>query len=578
MRTQNALDGQRRRDNVGRATLNGQTVTLSGSILDSSPLPILIADASGLARSCNAAADEVVNMLDSPGGGPLKDLIARAARDNAALSEKVKLTGPKGEVQYEVKVIPIGRGDGVLVIAGDVTLDRALQTALVDSRQRYKDLVEISSDFAWETGSDGAFVFVSPRGALGFVSDELVGRNPDVFLLDPVEIAGGSPFKTQTLVDGVEVWMRQSDGRPACLSASAAPLLDTEGNWIGARGVCRDITEMRERDAALARARNRERMLTYIVRTFRDEVDPEKMLAVAAQGIARGLSADGCQIFHAEWDMEKDRRRPLAPASSYGVTGGEDLAQSLESGLAGGAEFLELSLGAHEILSAATHFQRRVNGAVCLHRRAGKGAWSDDDRILIGDIANQIGIAIEQIFNHMRIIEISRTDPLTGLYNRRAFFEELGRHFVRLAVDRKHGALMYLDLDNFKAVNDKFGHKKGDEVLIRLRDILVTRTRPTDLISRLGGDEFALWLDGADSVVAEQKARDLLSACSDLHRFSAAPDKPLEMSIGIAVHDPLHDAETQEEMIHRADEAMYAAKQAGRNRTVIFDPDSTGAI
>src|SRR3546814_14291038 len=80
------------------------------------------------------------------------------------------------------------------------------------------------------------------------------------------------------------------------LEASAAPLFDEEGRWSGARGVCRDVTEARQRDVALARARSRERLTTYIVRMIRDEVEPERMLDAAAAALSRALSADGCAM------------------------------------------------------------------------------------------------------------------------------------------------------------------------------------------------------------------------------------------------------------------------------------------
>src|SRR3546814_9398835 len=105
------------------------------------------------------------------------------------------------------------------------------------------DLVEISSDFAWETGPTGQFVFVSTAGAFGYDPDELVGRLPDRFLVVPDGLAIVSPFDTREPVQGVEVRFRRADGDVAMLEASAAPLFDEEGRWSGARGVCRDVTE-----------------------------------------------------------------------------------------------------------------------------------------------------------------------------------------------------------------------------------------------------------------------------------------------------------------------------------------------
>src|SRR5690606_19907203 len=129
---------------------------------------------------------------------------------------------------------------------------------------------------------------------------------------------------------------------------------------------------------------------------------------------------------------------------------------------------------------------------------------------------------------------ISRTDALTGLLNRGAFVDGLQRFLVRLTRDGGCGVLMYVDLDNFKAVHDSKGHQASDDALPKVRDILVQHTRPTDLIARLGGDEFALWLNSADLSIAKARAGQFLSRMRDLEPYSAGPARPLGMSIGIA--------------------------------------------
>jgi len=92
--------------------------------------------------------------------------------------------GATTERAYDVVVLPWADSTVALVLGRDVTLERSLRAALVESRQRYKDLVEISNDFAWETDAEGRFVFVSPRGALGYPATELVGRPAAELLLD----------------------------------------------------------------------------------------------------------------------------------------------------------------------------------------------------------------------------------------------------------------------------------------------------------------------------------------------------------------------------------------------------------
>ncbi|CAA6604048.1 FOG: GGDEF domain [Rhodospirillaceae bacterium LM-1] len=529
--------------------------TIDSEVLTSSKAAVLTVTQDGHVLASNPSAQPLVEAISEGHTPEVMGYIGRAAVTGKPMNESVLLPGISGPIYYELAILPLAAPGTVMVFGRDVTLERNLRLALVESRQRYKDLVEISSDFSWETGLDGRFVFVTPRGALGFSAEELVGSLP-IRLLSEGHEDQSSLFSARVAVEDTEVWMKRADGSLACVLVSAAPLLGPAGEWRGARGVCRDITMVRERDAALARASNRERLLTYIVRTIRDEVDPANMLMAAAEATARALSCAGCQIFRSE-------EGKFTSAASFGEHSDDQSVHAVLANLEGGASSAELALNGWQVLSAVSRYHREANGAICVWRPEGASPFSDDDRLLILDVANQIGIANEQIINHERILNLSRTDGLTGLFNRRAFFEEIERRFNRLARDRKPAALIYVDLDNFKMVNDVHGHQKGDEALLAVKQLLIHNTRPIDLVSRLGGDEFAVWLENADQEVAEKRAQVLLDASRSLASFSGSPEKILGVSLGIAVHDPRR-SETLEGMIARADEAMYEVKRTGK--------------
>jgi diguanylate cyclase (GGDEF)-like protein/PAS domain S-box-containing protein len=529
--------------------------TVDAEILAASKAAVLAVTSEGEILSSNPAAATLVDAIREGHTPEVMGFIGRAAVTGKTMNESVLLPGPGGPVYYELAILPLADQKAVMVFGRDVTLERNLRLALVESRQRYKDLVEISSDFSWETGLDGRFVFVTPRGALGYSAEQLVGSQP-MDILSEGNQDQASLFSARAAVEDSEVWMRRADDSLACVLVSSAPLLGPAGEWRGARGVCRDITQVRERDAALAQAANRERLLTYIVRTIRDEVDPANMLTAAAEATARALSSQGCQIFRVV-DERFDQ------AASFGNHGDAQSVQGLLANLQGGATTAELSMNGWQVLSSVTRYHREANGAICVWRKEGAPPFNDDDRLLILDVANQIGIANEQIANHERILNLSRTDGLTGLFNRRAFFEEVERRFNRLARDRRPAALIYVDLDNFKMVNDVHGHQKGDEALLSLKTLLIHNTRPIDLVARLGGDEFAVWLENADLEVAEKRAQVLLDASKILAELSGSPEKILGCSLGIAVHDPRYP-ETLEGMIARADEAMYEVKRSGK--------------
>ena len=120
--------------------------------------------------------------------------------------------------------------------------DRALIDALVESRRRFKEIVEVSGDFAWETDAAGAFVFVSPGLTLGYRPEELIGAPATRFMAESGVQPGETPFEARAAVRDVDIWLRASDGRDVCLSASAIPIIDDKGVHAGARGVCRDVT------------------------------------------------------------------------------------------------------------------------------------------------------------------------------------------------------------------------------------------------------------------------------------------------------------------------------------------------
>jgi diguanylate cyclase (GGDEF)-like protein/PAS domain S-box-containing protein len=547
----------RQRSRTAQTARSG--VTLGREGLAAFPGHALILDRDGAIVASNSRAEPLAAAIAQGQLACMAQL--RAGTGGSSVVECLPMAGG-GTLILDLAALPADNGH-ILVLGRDVTLERNLRAALVESRGRYKDLVEISSDFVWEVGADGRFVFVSPKGALGYAADELVGRRPAEFVIDQDGPAAIMPFTADSVdVGDAEVWMRHSDGSQACLLSSATPIRGENGEWRGSRGVCRDVTQERLRDAALSRANNRERLLSYIVRTIRDEVDPADMLKAAAEATGRALGATGCQIFRILPDASD-----FALAAHYGEAGDEK--PVLDSFL--GSDHFDADLDGWHTLSTVSRYRHSINGAICLWRAAARPPWSDDDRLLIDDVAIQVGLANEQIANHERILRLSRTDGLTGLFNRRAFFEEIARRFQRLSRDGKPATLIYVDLDNFKAVNDVHGHQVGDQALLAVRDLVLQNTRPVDLVARLGGDEFAIWLEAAEERIAVKRCQELLAAGAALERFSGSQDRPLHFSLGVAVHEG-HGHETLDEMIARADKAMYEVKRDGKGAWRLAPP------
>ena len=497
-------------------------------------------------------------------------LVAAAAKSKAAeraLVDLVDVGAGERQQNLQITFVPLDAGAGTLLFVRDLTLDNSLRLALVDSRRRYKDFIEISTDFAWETGPDNRFAFVPPRGALGYSADSLMALDPASLVISESTVAGEIAFLTTRRIENEEIWLRRVDGRSACVVVSAMPLRAKNGDWQGARGVCRGVTETRDREATLTRVRNRERVLTRIVRAFRDEVDPEAMLGVAAEALSKGLGAEHCHIFRRAGTRDVPASKNFHLAARYGELDAAQ-ANSVLDTIASGAGAVELLLGDRQVLAAPARYQGESNGAVVLWRAVERGTWTDDDRLLIGDISNQVGITIEQFAHHEHVLKISRTDALTGLLNRGAFMDGLHRSLSRLARDKGTAVLMYVDLDNFKHINDTRGHQAGDDVLIEVRNIMLQHTRPTDMVARLGGDEFSCWLTGADLAIAKTRASQFLTQIKALGAKLGTQERPLGMSIGIAAWTP-ESHEPLDTLLARADHAMYQAKHAGKGAYAI---------
>jgi diguanylate cyclase (GGDEF)-like protein len=207
------------------------------------------------------------------------------------------------------------------------------------------------------------------------------------------------------------------------------------------------------------------------------------------------------------------------------------------------------------------------------------------ERMRAGDLNARTGIRygqeelgqLAQAFDDMagalqqreeRLQEQAISDPLTGLYNRRYLREFLPRELARSGRNATPVAVMFIDLDHFKQINDTFGHEAGDIVLTAVGNLLKGNVRGSDIACRYGGEEFALILPETGADAAVRRAEDIRMAISMLDlRHDRKPLGRVEASFGIALFpDHGHDAD---DMLRVADMALYAAKGAGRNRVVV---------
>ncbi|HEX7280092.1 MAG TPA: EAL domain-containing protein [Solirubrobacterales bacterium] len=168
-------------------------------------------------------------------------------------------------------------------------------------------------------------------------------------------------------------------------------------------------------------------------------------------------------------------------------------------------------------------------------------------------------------------------DPLTGLLNRRRFRSELDQYVSFTARYGGRGAVMVIDIDGLKEINDRYGHQTGDTLIRRVSEILGERVRATDLVARLSGDEFAVLMPQTDTAGALQLGEDLRSQVAEGLPLNSEMSTAT-ISVGIAMFGS-QDSAGAEAVLVAADQAMYQAKAEGRNRIMLFHaPEENGQI
>jgi diguanylate cyclase (GGDEF)-like protein/PAS domain S-box-containing protein len=195
-----------------------------------------------------------------------------------------------------------------------------------------------------------------------------------------------------------------------------------------------------------------------------------------------------------------------------------------------------------------------------------------------GGIYALCGISTDITENKRNLEQINRLafyDPLTGLPNRRLLFDRLQHALAQSARNQLEGALLFIDLDNFKDLNDTLGHDMGDQLLVQVARRLSSHVRAEDTLARLGGDEFVLMLEGLHPE-HEGCIQQIETVANKILQALAAPyslqghSYTSTASVGVALFSETHN--TVDEVLKRADLAMYQAKSAGRNTLKFFDP------
>jgi diguanylate cyclase (GGDEF)-like protein/PAS domain S-box-containing protein len=439
---------------------------------------------------------------------------------------------------------------------GDTSRRPGADSSLITSDDRISRLESSEDLFRALTAHTSVGVFVSnAAGGCEYVNErwcELTGLTPEeasgdgwTAALHPDDATRVTAEWEQASAAGrdstVEYRFLRADGGVSWIQGFASALRNDQGDIVGWVGTCLDLTAQRTAADELRNASER----------FRTAFDnaPIGMSLVAPDGTWLEVNPALCKLLGYSADE-------LMQLDFLQVTHPDDRPESAER------RRRQLK-GAHE-----PSIEKRYVGA------DGEIVWVSVTSTLVRDASGLplYSVAqIEDIGNRKRadaeLRRLADHDSLTGLFNRRRFGEELDRELQRR---RRHGgsaALLVLDLDRFKYVNDSLGHKAGDDLLIAVAETLRSRCRRTDCVGRLGGDEFAVLAVGIDVDGARLLADDIAAALRSQRFAILGSAVAVTASVGVVVLDG--DGADGDSVLVAADRAMYRAKRDGRDRVAL---------
>ncbi len=216
----------------------------------------------------------------------------------------------------------------------------------------------------------------------------------------------------------------------------------------------------------------------------------------------------------------------------------------------------------------------KINGLIVADNLYTQKPITSEDLKIFTMLANQAGLAIENSQLYEIIVQKSHTDSLTNLWNHGFFQHKLSEELEKAQKANLPLSLAIIDIDNFKRLNDTYGHQNGDIILRELAHVLRKSSRETDYICRYGGEEFSIILPQTNKEQALTIAEQIRQAIAQQEFPNFLPNKNLKVtvSIGLATHST--DAATKENLIAKADKAMYIAKFSGKNMTCASQPET----
>lgn len=511
------------------------------------------------------------------GGAAVLDFVAERRLDMAAIiisgtTSVIEATTAlrKGAIDYLRK--PFGPQELLDSVANaghklrQMRNRRLLCDRLEASERLHRFIVNYSPDMVFVLDSDGHFTYLNQRvpGLLGFEVDTLIGQSLTTLIVPADQekvadllrrLAQASPEDPQTaelrlLCEDAVSAALDSSSIPVTVEVTALAIWDENDplRFTGSYMAARDISERRRTEEALRRASARLEHVVSASPTVIYSRDPSPGMPVTfiSSNVYELLGYHANELLAAGelWDrlMHPDDRSRIK----------------------------------HDLDCTTAHHQ--INCEYRLRHRDGDWRWIRDTVRLICDADGQpvelVGSWLDNTEAQWLAEQLTHQashDALTGLDNRRAFEQRLQRALESARDQFAEHALFYLDLDQFKVINDTCGHLAGDDLLRQLARVLQSRVRKQDVLARLGGDEFGVLMEHCLLSDALRVANSLCRAVNEF-RF-AWDDKTFRLGISIGVVAINSTSDSFSGVLSAADSACYAAKDAGRNRVHLYTED-----
>lgn len=465
--------------------------------------------------------------------------------------EGIRRDGSRFPVELAVSEMHVGGQRRFIGIARDISERKEAEGALIDTYERLRTIIENSSDWVWEIDEDYRYTYASPRIAdiLGYTAGEVLRKS----IFDLMPEGGAERFREllepdlshQRRFTMVEHRVVHKDGHTVVLQTSGSPFYNSDGKFCGYRGIDRDVTERKRAEATMAK-------LSSAIEQAADSI-----LITDNKGVIEYVNAG----FEETTGFTREEALGQAPNILKSGMMDKDFYRRMWEAIARGDVFRDVVVN------------RKKDGTVYYEEKTITPLVDAEGRI------SHFVSSGKDITERMRAQEqlqyLAYHDVLTDLPNRTLFMDRLSQAITHAAREGRLLALLFMDLDNFKVINDSLGHPAGDQLLQELAKRLRSGLREGDTVARLSGDEFAVLLEDLASAedVAPIARKILDHICAPF--MTEGRELIATTSIGIALFPD--DGTEPAVLLKNADIAMYRAKDKGRNNYRFYTRDMNAA-